>query len=66
MLVLSRKEGESIIIKTADGDIEIVLEKIKGRRGSIGVKAPKHIRVIRKELEGTPCKSDGLRSIVEA
>lgn len=48
MLVLSRKVGESIKI----GDnIEIVINRISGNRVTIGVEAPKDVRILRGEVE---------------
>jgi carbon storage regulator len=47
LLVLSRKEGERILI----GDnVEVVVQKIGGGRVSLGIKAPKRVHVVRKEL----------------
>lgn len=47
MLVLARKENESIII----GDnIEVQVVNIKGDHVKIGIKAPKNIKVYRKEI----------------
>ncbi|GAA4422892.1 carbon storage regulator [Bremerella cremea] len=48
MLVLSRKVGDSIKI----GDnIEIVINRISGNRVTIGVEAPKDVRILRGEVE---------------
>ncbi len=48
MLVLSRKVGDSIKI----GDnIEIVINRISGNRVTIGVDAPKDVRILRGEVE---------------
>ena len=47
MLVLSRREGESIRI---GDDIELVVTSIQGNRVKLGVRAPRHIPVHRKEL----------------
>jgi carbon storage regulator len=48
MLVLSRKEGERIQI----GDqITVVIAKIAGNRVSIGIEAPRELKVVRGELE---------------
>ncbi len=50
MLVLSRKEGEEIVI----GDnIKIVISRIDGNRVSVGIEAPKDVKIIRSELSGT-------------
>jgi carbon storage regulator len=47
MLVLSRKEGERLII----GDnITLVISKVVGNRVTIGIEAPKDVKVMRAEL----------------
>ena len=48
MLVISRKQGESI--KVSD-DIEIVVISVDGPRVRLGIKAPRSIRVLRSELD---------------
>jgi carbon storage regulator len=47
MLILTRKEGESIII--GDG-IEVKITRINGNEVRVGIAAPRHIPVYRKEL----------------
>ena len=48
MLVLSRKEGEKLVI----GDnIVLTVNRINGNRVSIGVEAPRDIRIVRGELQ---------------
>lgn len=47
MLILTRKKDESIII---DGNIEIRIIEIDDGKVKIGIDAPKHIDIIRKEL----------------
>ncbi|WP_433744781.1 carbon storage regulator CsrA [Falsibacillus pallidus] len=47
MLVLTRKNGESIQI---GDDIEIIVIGIKGDQVKIGINAPKHVEVHRKEI----------------
>lgn len=47
MLVLSRKEGQTIVV--GDG-IEIQIASIQGNRVRIAVNAPKNVRVLRGEL----------------
>ena len=48
MLVLSRREGESIVIPQTR--IEIVVRAIEGDRVKIGVKAPDEIDIYRSEI----------------
>ena len=48
MLVLSRKEGESIVVP--EHRIEIVVREIDGDRVKIGVKAPDAVDIFRSEL----------------
>lgn len=47
MLVLTRKNGESI--KIGD-DIEITIVSVKNDQVKIGIKAPKSVEVFRKEI----------------
>ena len=48
MLVLSRKEGERISI----GDnITLIVSKVNGNRVTIGIEAPRDIKVVRGELQ---------------
>jgi len=51
MLVLSRKEGERIII--GDG-IVLTINRIAGNRVAIGIEAPRDVRVVRGELDPLP------------
>jgi carbon storage regulator len=50
MLVLSRKEGERILIGEGVDQVEIVVAYIRGDRVGIAVKAPNHVKIMRKEL----------------
>lgn len=47
MLVLSRKKGQSIVL--GDG-VEITVLDVEGEAIKIGIKAPKDISILRKEL----------------
>ena len=48
MLVLTRKQGEEIILP--DQGVTIRLTEVRCNRARIGVIAPDHIRVYRREL----------------
>lgn len=50
MLILSRKTGESLIL---DGGIEIKITEVYGDKVRIGISAPPHVKVYRKELYAT-------------
>lgn len=47
MLVLSRKKSEVIVI---DGGIEITVVEVRGDKVRLGVTAPPHVTVDRKEI----------------
>ena len=57
MLVLSRKEGERLMI---GDDITIVVSKLNGNRVSIGIEAPKDLRIVREELNEQPVSKENL------
>ena len=47
MLVLSRKEGERLVI----GDnITVTINRISGNRVTVGIEAPREVRIVRGEL----------------
>jgi carbon storage regulator len=47
MLILDRKESQSIMI---GNNIEITIVGIRGDHAKIGIKAPRDIKVFRKEI----------------
>jgi len=56
MLVLSRRQGEKIVI---DGRITVVVSQLKGGRVRIAIEAPPEVSILRGELqarrdEGSP------------
>jgi len=60
MLVLSRKEGERISI----GDnITLVVSKVNGNRVTIGIEAPRDVKIVRGELHSQPAMEIDLREI---
>ncbi|MCG8650268.1 MAG: carbon storage regulator [Pirellulales bacterium] len=60
MLVLSRKEGEQLLI----GDnIVLTINRISGNRVAIGIDAPRDVRVVRGELQRHESVSCGSASM---
>lgn len=51
MLVLSRKEGEKLVIGE---DIVITVNRIAGNRVAIGIDAPREVSIVRGELDRHP------------
>lgn len=47
MLVLTRKPEQAIII---DGNIEVVVLEVKGDQVRLGIKAPREVSILRKEI----------------
>lgn len=47
MLVLARKQGQSIII---NDDIELKVVEIKGEQVKLGIEAPQNIPIYRREI----------------
>lgn len=69
MLILARKENESIVL---DDNIEITIVSIKGDHVKIGINAPQNVKVFRKEIyteiqnaniEASKINPDALKSI---
>ena len=48
MLVLSRKEGEQLMIGE---NIVLTINRISGNRVAIGIDAPRDVRIVRGELQ---------------
>ena len=51
MLVLSRRDGESVVI---DGEIVVTILEIRGNQIRLGIEAPKNVSVWRGELVASP------------
>ena len=59
MLVLSRNEDEIIVLLHPDGTrIEVMVTQAKNNKAKIGIDAPAHIRIIRKEIESNESHSN--------
>ena len=50
MLILSRREGEKIIIMVGDTRIEVMPLTIHRAHVAVGIKAPRHVTVHREEI----------------
>jgi carbon storage regulator CsrA len=51
MLTLSRKEGESIILNTVDGEIRVAIKSIgSGGQVKLSISAPDSVAILREEL----------------
>ena len=60
MLVLSRKEGEQLVI----GDnVVLTINRISGNRVAIGIEAPREVRIVRGELERHEVAAGGLAHV---
>jgi carbon storage regulator len=51
MLVLTRKENESVVVD--GGQIVLTILKIRGNQISLGIQAPREVSVLRAELSGS-------------
>ncbi|MGD9645416.1 MAG: carbon storage regulator [Pirellulales bacterium] len=58
MLVLSRKQGEAIVVGTA---IRVTVLEMRGGRVRLGIEAPAHVSVRRQELDESETKYPPLR-----
>ena len=50
MLILARREGETLRLTYQDISIRIVVTDIKGSKTKIGIEAPLDVEVVREEL----------------
>lgn len=50
MLLLSRKHGQSIVIETSDGLIEVMVASVHDHPVQLGITAPKRVEVNRREV----------------
>lgn len=50
MLVLTRKQGEKILIEIAGETIEVVVEKTGAAKTKIGIAAPMRAKIMRPEI----------------
>ena len=52
VLTLGRRAGESVLIYADDLVIEGVMVEIRGDRARLAFSAPRHVEIVRAELEG--------------
>ena len=57
-LTLGRRAQESVIIRCGDTTIEVVMVEIRGDKARLYFSAPKHVVLLRAELEGKPGYDD--------
>ena len=50
MLVVTRKVGESLIIRAGNDTITVSVEAVHGGNVRIGLDAPRHVQILRNEL----------------
>ena len=53
-LTLGRRAQESVIIRCGDVTIEVVMVEIRGDKARLYFSAPRHVEIVRAELEGRP------------
>ncbi|WOC31284.1 MULTISPECIES: carbon storage regulator [Caproicibacterium] len=53
MLILSRRQNESLLIESSDGVIELVVTEITPGQVRLGIQAPQTCKILRKELAQT-------------
>ena len=50
MLVIRRRQGESLVLDTPAGRVEIDIVELSAARVKVGITAPAEIRILRKEV----------------
>ena len=58
VLTLGRRAGESVLIYADDLVIEVVMVEIRGDRARLAFSAPRHVEIVRSELEKRPNHDD--------
>lgn len=51
MLILTRKDGEELVIGSGENAVRVVVHKINGNRVKLGIAAPKEMPIKRGELD---------------
>ena len=50
MLILTRKEGESLIITVGNKEIRVTINKAQGGKAKVAIEASQDVDIIREEL----------------
>jgi len=58
MLILTRKENESIVIQAGGETIVVRLIRIEGSRARVGIEADERVSIMREELGAKRQKGD--------
>ena len=58
VLTLGRRAGESVLIYADDLVIEVVMVEIRGDRARLAFSAPRHVEIVRAELDERPNHDD--------
>lgn len=54
VLTLGRRAQQSVLIRCGDVTIEVVMVEIRGDRARLAFSAPRHVEIVRAELERRP------------
>ncbi len=57
-LTLGRRAQESVIIRCGDTTIEVVMVEIRGDKARLYFSAPRHVEILRAELDERPNHDD--------
>jgi carbon storage regulator CsrA len=57
-LTLGQRAQESVIIRCGDVTIEVVMVEIRGDKARLYFSAPRHVEIVRAELEERPSHDD--------
>jgi carbon storage regulator len=56
MLVIRRRAGEGLVVTFPGGErLEVEILEIEGSQIKLGFQAPRHVRVLRREIADTEC-----------
>ena len=62
MLVLSRKVGEKLVIGE---NVTLEVLRVQGNRVTLGLEAPRDVKILRSELQQLPVKPQVIELVVE-